>query len=365
MASNTFGKIFSLTSFGESHGSMIGGVIDGCPSGITLDFKEIQKELNRRKPGQSNLTTSRTEADEVKFLSGLVNQTTTGAPIGFVIENTNQQSNDYDHLKAGFRPSHADYTYQAKYGIRDHKGGGRSSARETSIRVVAGAIAKQILRKHNIVIQAFVSSVGNIELDTSSYLSDTNWMTSYAENDVRCPDENTSKRMRELILETKENGDTVGGKITCVCFGLPAGIGEPIFDKLSAQLAFAMMSIQATKGFEFGLGFEATKRNGSEINDPFYSDEAGQVKTKTNFSGGIQGGISNGMPVYCTVGFKPVSTIMKTQASIDASGQAIELEAKGRHDSCVVPRAVPIVEAMAALAILDLFLLSKSRKNEA
>jgi chorismate synthase len=362
MASNSIGKIFTLTSFGESHGAAIGGIIDGCPAGIEINFENIQLELNRRKPGQSKLTTSRSEDDEVQFLSGLIDGKTSGAPIGFTIQNKNQHSSDYAHLKETFRPSHADYTYTTKYGLRDYRGGGRSSARETSIRVVAGAIAKQILAQFNIEIKAFVSGVGKVDLDITNYVQSNHWIANYQENEVRCPDENISSQMSELILHTKQEGDTVGGKITCVCFGLPAGLGEPIFEKLSSQLASAMMSIQATKGFEYGLGFEASKRFGSEINDEFYAGEDGIVRTKTNNSGGIQGGISNGMPVYFTVAFKPVSTIMKTQNSLDSAGNSIQIEGKGRHDACVVPRAVPIVEAMAALSILDLFLQARTRK---
>lgn len=362
MASNTFGKIFTITSFGESHGAAIGGIIDGCPAGVLLDLELVQSELKRRKPGQSKLTTNRQEEDHVQFLSGLLDNKTTGSPIGFIIYNTNQNSSDYSHLKNSYRPNHADFTYTSKYGLRDYRGGGRSSARETTIRVVAGAIAQQVLLQLNIKIKAFVSGVGSIQIELDKYIKNNEWLEHYEENEVRCPDENASKSMRKLILETKEKGDTVGGMITCVCFGLPIGLGEPIFEKLSSQLASAMMSIQATKGFEYGLGFESSKKFGSEFNDEFYKHESGEIRTKSNNSGGIQGGISNGMPVYFTVAFKPVSTIMKPQNSVDSEGNQIQLEAKGRHDSCVVPRAVPIVEAMAAITILDLYLLAKSRR---
>jgi len=358
MASNSFGKIFTLTTFGESHGAAIGGVIDGCPAGLKIDFDLIKNNMDRRKPGQSKITSPRNEDDEVQFLSGIFEGITTGTPIGFIIENKNAYSNDYDHLKDTYRPSHADYTYQQKYGIRDYRGGGRASARETACRVVAGAIAKQILAKHNISINAFVSAIGNLNIDTEKYVSDNSWLNNYNENIVRCPDENAAVNFIELIEKTKLAGDTVGGVITCVCNNMPIGLGEPIFDKLQANLAYAMMSIQATKGFEYGAGFEAAKQNGSSLNDVFYEDENKKIKTKTNNSGGIQGGISNGMPVYFNVAFKPVATIMQQQKSIDANGNETFIDPKGRHDACVVPRAVPIVEAMCALILVDALLMN-------
>ncbi len=351
--SNSFGKIYRLSSFGESHGKAIGGVIDGVPAGITLDKKAIQNELNRRKPGQSKITTQRKEADEVIFLSGIFEGKTTGAPIGFVIENEDQRSRDYSHIKDAFRPSHADYTYQKKYGIRDYRGGGRSSARTTASIVVAGAIAKQILK--NISIRAYVNAVGDIELKKSYEELD---LRQTEKNPVRCPDPETAQKMIEKIEQTKKEGDTIGGEVTCVVKNVPVGLGEPLFDKLQARLAYAMLNIPAVKGFEYGSGFAGTKMKGSRHNDLFLTDGS----TQTNFSGGIQGGISNGMDIYFKVAFKPVATIMKKQKSIDNNGNSIEVQGKGRHDPCVVPRAVPIVENFAAMVLLDMLLLKKTNK---
>lgn len=353
MAGNSFGKIFKITTFGESHGEAIGGVIDGCPAGISIDFEAINSEMQRRKPGQSAIVTQRKEEDEVKFLSGIFEGKTTGTPIGFIIENTNQKSKDYSHIKDVYRPSHADYTYDKKYGIRDYRGGGRSSARETACRVVAGAIAKQLIKE--IKINAFVSSVGDIFIDKPYQALDFKKIES---NLVRCPDAKSAQKMEELIRETRKNGDTVGGTITCVIENVPAGLGEPIFDKLHAELGKAMLSINAVKGFEYGSGFCGAKMKGSEHNDLFNSDGS----TKSNLSGGIQGGISNGMDIYFRVAFKPVATIMQKQETIDSKGNKVIAEGKGRHDPCVVPRAVPIVEAMAALVIADFWLLNKISK---
>ncbi|MBB6680433.1 chorismate synthase [Aequorivita sp. 609] len=353
MAGNSFGKIFKITTFGESHGEAIGGVIDGCPAGISIDFEAINSEMQRRKPGQSAIVTQRKEEDEVKFLSGIFEGKTTGTPIGFIIENTNQKSKDYSHIKDVYRPSHADYTYDKKYGNRDYRGGGRSSARETACRVVAGAIAKQLIKE--IKINAFVSSVGDIFIDKPYQALDFKKIES---NLVRCPDAKSAQKMEELIRETRKNGDTVGGTITCVIENVPAGLGEPVFDKLHAELGKAMLSINAVKGFEYGSGFCGAKMKGSEHNDLFNSDGS----TKSNLSGGIQGGISNGMDIYFRVAFKPVATIMQKQETIDSKGNKVIAEGKGRHDPCVVPRAVPIVEAMAALVIADFWLLNKISK---
>lgn len=353
MAGNSFGKIFKITTFGESHGEAIGGVIDGCPAGISIDFEAINSEMQRRKPGQSAIVTQRKEEDEVKFLSGIFEGKTTGTPIGFIIENTNQKSKDYSHIKDVYRPSHADYTYDKKYEIRDYRGGGRSSARETACRVVAGAIAKQLIKE--IKINAFVSSVGDIFIDKPYQALDFKKIES---NLVRCPDAKSAQKMEELIRETRKNGDTVGGTITCVIENVPAGLGEPVFDKLHAELGKAMLSINAVKGFEYGSGFCGAKMKGSEHNDLFNSDGS----TKSNLSGGIQGGISNGMDIYFRVAFKPVATIMQKQETIDSKGNKVIAEGKGRHDPCVVPRAVPIVEAMAALVIADFWLLNKISK---
>lgn len=352
MSGNTFGKIFTLTSFGESHGEAIGGVIDGVPANFQIDLAKIQQELDRRRPGQSNLVTQRKESDTVQLLSGIFEGKTTGSPIGFIIQNENQKSADYEHVKEAFRPSHADFSYHQKYGHRDHRGGGRSSARETASRVVAGAIAKQFLDSLGIQFSTYVDQIGVVRFENDSFFE----TQLIEENAVRCPDEKTATEMAELILETRKKGDTVGGSIRCVIQGVPAGLGEPVFDKLHADLGKAMLSINAVKGFEIGSGFDSIAMNGSEHNDIFSSDGT----TKTNHSGGIQGGISNGMPISFRVAFKPVATIMQTQATIDELGNETEIEGKGRHDACVVPRAVPIVEAMAAMVILDFYLRNKS-----
>ncbi len=351
MAGNSFGNLFKLSTFGESHGEAIGGVIDGCPSGITLDFDAIQNDLNRRKPGQSKIVTQRKEPDEVRFLSGIFEGKTTGTPIGFVIENINQKSHDYSHIKDVYRPSHADYVYDQKYGHRDYRGGGRSSARETASRVVAGAIAKQML--NDVKINAYVSSVGDIFLKKPYQDLDL----SNAENNiVRCPDDTVAEQMIARIHEIRKQGDTIGGTVTCVIKNVPVGLGEPVFDKLHADLGKAMLSINAVKGFEYGSGFCGAKMKGSDHNDLFKEDGT----TKTNLSGGIQGGISNGMDIYFRVAFKPVATIMQNQETIDSKGNKAEMQGKGRHDPCVVPRAVPIVEAMAALVLADYFLINKT-----
>lgn len=348
--SNTLGNLFKLTTFGESHGKALGGIIDGCPAGIEIDFELVQNELNRRKPGQSKIVTQRKESDTVQFLSGIFEGITTGASIGFVVENENQKSNDYDHLKDTYRPSHADFVYEKKYGHRDYRGGGRTSARETVNWVVAGAIAKQIIP--TVKINAFVSSVGNISLTTNYKDLDFNLIES---NPVRCPDIITANKMEELIASVKKEGDTIGGTITCVVQNVPVGLGEPIFDKLHAELGKAMLSINAVKGFEYGSGFESAKMKGSEHNDLFNEDGT----TKTNFSGGIQGGISNGMDIYFKVAFKPVATLLQKQNVLTNKGEIIEQQGKGRHDPCVVPRAVPIVEALTAFVLVDNFLKNK------
>ncbi len=355
MAGNSFGTLFKLTTFGESHGIAIGGVIDGCPAGLKIDVDFIQKELDRRKPGQSHLTSQRKESDTVEFLSGIFEGKSTGTPIGFNIRNEDARSKDYSHLKDTYRPSHADFTYEQKYGHRDYKGGGRSSARETACRIVAGAIAKLILKEKKIEINAFVKQIGEVRLQKEFYELDL----SKTENSlVRCPDEATSQRMTEYIEEIKKQGDTIGGIIQCVIQNTPIGLGEPVFDKLPAVLSHAMLSINAVKGFEIGSGFESIRFKGSELNDVFVS-EGGQIKTKTNNSGGVQGGISNGMPIYFNVAFKPVATLMQKQNSVNNKGEEISLEGKGRHDPCVLPRAVPIVESMAALVLADFLLLSR------
>ena len=351
MAGNTFGKLFKLTTFGESHGEALGGIIDGCPAGIELNFEAIQHEMQRRKPGQSSIVTQRKEADEVQFLSGIFEGKTTGTPIGFIIPNTNQKSEDYSHIKDSYRPSHADYVYEKKYGIRDYRGGGRSSARETASRVVGGAVAKQIIPK--IKINAFVSSVGEIFIDKPYQDLDFSLTESTA---VRCPDLATAEKMETYIKEIKKQGDTVGGTVTCIIQNVPIGLGEPVFDKLHAELGKAMLSINAVKGFEFGSGFCGAKMKGSEHNDSYNADGT----TKTNLSGGIQGGISNGMDIYFRVAFKPVATLIQKQEVLTKTGELIEQQGKGRHDPCVVPRAVPIVEAMAALVVADYVLLNKA-----
>lgn len=354
---NSIGTLFRLTSFGESHGPAIGGVIDGMPAGIEVDMSFIQKELARRKPGQSNLTTARKEEDEVELLSGIFEGKTTGCPIGFLVRNTNQHSDDYEEMRNLFRPSHADFTYEQKYGIRDYRGGGRSSARETISRVVAGAFAKLALRQLGINIQAFTQQVGDIVLP-GSYLDYD--LSKTEENAVRCPDKEVAEQMSQLILKVKAEGDTVGGVISCVVKGCPIGLGEPVYDKLQAKLGAAMLSINAVKGFEYGLGFAGASSRGSEQNDIFEPDGKGGVTTRTNNSGGIQGGISNGQDIYFRVAFKPVATLLKEQETVDNHGNAAKLTARGRHDACVLPRAVPVVEAMAAIVILDAYLLNKS-----
>ena len=353
MAGNTYGKLFKLITFGESHGTALGGVIDGCPSGIKLDLEAIQNEMNRRKPGQSSIVTQRKEPDEVTFYSGIFEGQTTGTPIGFAIHNTNQKSKDYSHIKETYRPSHADYVYDKKYGIRDYRGGGRSSARETSCRVVAGAIAKQMMPE--ITFNAFVSGVGPIQLENNYQSMD---FSNIEKNPVRCPDPKVAMEMENYIKQIRKEGDTVGGIVTCVIQNVPVGLGEPVFDKLHAELGKAMLSINAVKGFEYGSGFEGSKMKGSDHNDPYNADGT----TQSNRSGGIQGGISNGMDIYFNVAFKPVATIMQKQETITKDGQKVEMQGKGRHDPCVVPRAVPIVEAMAALVLADFFLLNRSVK---
>ena len=356
---NTFGTLFTLTSFGESHGAAIGGVVDGMPSGIAVDMDFVRNEMRRRRPGQSAVTTGRQEPDEVEFLSGIFEGRTTGTPIGFIIRNTNQHSNDYDNLREVLRPSHADYTYWQKYGVRDHRGGGRSSARETAARCVAGALAKLALRELGINIQAYTSQVGHIALDNDY----TKYDLSLTEtNIVRCPDSEKACEMEELILQVKSEGDTIGGIVTCVITGCPVGLGEPVFGKLHAALGNAMLSINACKGFDYGRGFDGIAERGSEQNDQFaYTDEG--FTTATNRSGGIQGGISNGQPIYFRAAFKPVATQLGEQTTLDIHGNEQTLKAKGRHDPCVVPRAVPIVEAMAAITILDHYLQYKANKK--
>ncbi len=355
---NTFGNIFTLTSFGESHGAAIGGVVDGFPAGIDIDVDFIQNELKRRRPGQSRITTSRNEPDTVEFLSGIFEGKSTGCPIGFIVRNTNQHSADYDNMRNLFRPSHADYTYTAKYGIRDHRGGGRSSARITISRCVAGALAKLALKKIGVSVCAYTSQVGNIKLEADYRKYD---LTKVEDNIVRCPDAEKARAMETLISEVKKQGDTIGGTITAVIKGCPAGVGEPEFDKLHAALGYAMLGINAAKGIEFGMGFDGISRLGSEMNDVFVN-ENGRVTTKTNNSGGIQGGISNGNDIYFRIAFKPVATLLKPQNTIDKDGDSTVLEAKGRHDPCVLPRAVPIVEAMAAMVILDNWLINRSSR---
>lgn len=353
MAGNTFGIFFKLTTFGESHGEAMGGVIDGCPAGVSIDLDAIENQMMRRRPGQSAIVTQRKEADTVRFLSGIFEGKTTGSPIGFIIENTNQKSADYTHIKDSYRPSHADYTFDKKYGHRDYRGGGRSSARETACRVAAGAIASQLLSA--IAITGYVSSVGDLTLEKPYQELDFNTVDS---NVVRCPDAEMASKMIAKIKEVKKQGDTIGGIITCVIQNVPVGLGEPVFDKLHAQLGKAMLSINAVKGFEFGSGFKGATMNGSEHNDLFNQDGT----TKSNLSGGVQGGISNGMDIYFRVAFKPVATIMQKQQTINSKGEKVEMQGKGRHDPCVVPRAVPIVEAMAALTIADFWLANKLSK---
>lgn len=358
MYNNTFGNLFRLTSFGESHGKAIGGVIDGFPAGIVIDMDFIQQELNRRRPGQSAITTTRKEADEVEFLSGIYEGVSTGCPIGFAVWNTNQHSNDYDNMKDVYRPSHADYTYTEKYGIRDHRGGGRSSARETIARVVAGALAKLALRQLGIQITAFTSQVGPYILEKDYTQYD---LTRIEENSVRCPDQELAAKMADYIYKIKGEGNTIGGVISCVIKGCPIGLGQPVFGKLHAALGNAMLSINAVKGFEYGQGFGSMEQKGSEQNDIFYN-ENGKIALRTNRSGGIQGGISNGEDIYFRVAFKPVATVLMEQPTVDRLGNETILKARGRHDPCVLPRAVPIVEAMAAMTILDYYLLNKTTR---
>ncbi|MCS4238046.1 chorismate synthase [Myroides gitamensis] len=354
MNGNTFGNYFSLTTFGESHGEALGGIIDGCPAGVVLDMRAIQQEMDRRKPGQSTLVTQRKEADEVRFLSGIFEGITTGTPIGFTIENTNSKSKDYEHIKHAYRPSHADYVYDQKYGIRDYRGGGRSSARETACRVVGGAIAKQILAPMQIT--AYVSAVGDIRVEQPYTALDFNEIES---NAVRCPDPKVAQAMEELIRQVKKEGDSVGGVITCVIQQVPVGLGAPVFDKLDAALAKAMLSINAVKGVEFGSGFAGTQLRGSQHNDILLPNGI----TATNNAGGIVGGISNGMDIFFNVAFKPTATIMRDQPSINAANEVVTVEGKGRHDACVLPRAVPIVESMAALVLLDMLIEQYGRQG--
>ena len=353
MAGNSFGNLFRLTTFGESHGEAIGGIIDGCPAGLEVDLEQIQAEMDRRKPGQSAIVTQRKESDTVKFLSGIFEGRTTGTPIGFVIENADQKSKDYSHIKDVYRPSHADYTYDQKYGTRDYRGGGRSSARETACRVAAGAIAKQLLQ--DIKITAYTSAVGEIKLQKQFEELD---LLEIEKNPVRCPDPETASKMEVFIKEIRSQGDTVGGVVECVISNVPVGLGEPVFDKLHAKLGAAMLSINAVKGFEYGSGFAGAIMKGSQHNDLFNPDGS----TKTNHSGGIQGGISNGMNIVFRVAFKPVATLIQKQQTINKAGEEVEMQGKGRHDPCVVPRAIPIVEAMAALVLADYYLLNKTSR---
>lgn len=356
---STYGKIFKIATFGESHGVGIGVVIEGCPAGVTFDPEFIQSELTRRKPGQSRITTQRKEADEFEVLSGVFEGKTTGTPIALVIRNEDQRSKDYSHIAAQFRPSHADYTYQVKYGVRDYRGGGRSSARETAARVAAGALAKLMLAELGISIQAYVSQVGTMKLEKSYHELD---LSETESNAVRCPDPEMAQQMFDYIDSIRKQGDSIGGVVNCVVKGAPAGWGEPVFDKLHAELGKAMLSINAVKGFEYGSGFDGVLLPGSQHNDAFYTDENGGVHTRTNHSGGIQGGISNGEDIYFRTAFKPVATIMQDQESIDQFGNVAVVQGKGRHDPCVVPRAVPIVEAMAALVLADFYLRNRASK---
>jgi chorismate synthase len=352
MSSNSFGRIFRLTTFGESHGAAIGGIVDGVPANIPIDLELIQQELDRRKPGQSNIVTQRKESDTVQILSGIFDGKTTGAPIGFLIPNENQKAKDYDHIKDVYRPSHADFVYDKKYGHRDHRGGGRSSARETACRVVGGAIAKQILSTKNIEINAYVDQVGDIKIPVNATFE----LEKFELNKVRCPHSETALKMEQRIKEVRSQGNTIGGAISCVVKYMPVGVGAPIYAKLSSELGAAMLSINAVKGFEIGSGFSAISMLGSQHNDIFISE----TETQSNFSGGVQGGISNGQPIQFRVAFKPVATVMQSQDSINSKGEKVVVDGKGRHDPCVVPRAVPIVEAMCAMVILDQILLAKT-----
>ncbi|HEX7366142.1 MAG TPA: chorismate synthase [Pelobium sp.] len=359
MAGNSFGQIFRITTFGESHGAAIGVIIDGCPSNIDVDLDFIQQELDKRKPGQSKITTQRKESDTCQILSGVFEGKTTGTPIAIIIPNEDQKSKDYDHNKDTFRPSHADFTYQSKYGIRDHRGGGRSSARETAARVAAGALAKLFLKQLGIDVVAHVSSVGFIDAPLIEFNDADAFVNLRESNIVRCADAKTAEEMIHLIDGVRKDGDTIGGKVTCFIKNCPVGLGEPVFDKLHADLGKAMLSINAVHGFDYGSGFDGSTMRGSEHNDVFLKSENGKVITKTNFSGGVQGGISNGMDINFRVAFKPVATIMTNQETVNAAGEAAEIKGKGRHDPCVVPRAVAIVEAMAALVIADHYLRNK------
>lgn len=355
---NSFGRIFRISTFGESHGLGLGAVVEGCPAGLIIDEDFIRSEMQRRKPGQSKITTQRKEEDEFQILSGVFEGKSTGTPIGLVIMNTDQKSKDYSHIADKFRPSHADFTYFEKYGVRDYRGGGRSSARETAARVAAGAIAKLFLKHHGITVQAYVSQVGGLRLAKAYQEMD---LAKTEDNIVRCPDPETADQMIELIDQVRKDRDTIGGIVSCVVRGTPVGLGEPVFDRLHADLGKAMLSINAVKGFEYGSGFEGVKMRGSEHNDAFYQ-EGDRVRTRTNHSGGIQGGISNGEDIYFNVAFKPVATIMQDQESVSESGESVVVSGKGRHDPCVVPRAVPIVEAMAALVLADHLLISRTNK---
>ncbi|HBF88673.1 MAG TPA: chorismate synthase [Bacteroidales bacterium] len=357
MSGNTFGTIFKITSFGESHGTAIGGVIDGCPAGIKLNFDFIQSELNRRKPSQSFYTSHRNEEEKVEFLSGIFEDITTGTPIAYLIKNSDVKSGDYESIKTTYRPSHADFVYDAKYGIRDYRGGGRSSARETASRVVGGAIAKHFLQKHNISIMAYVCQIGNIKLE--KHYSEID-LSTIEKSEVKCPDIEISNKMIDLLHEVHKSFDSIGGVITCVIKNVPAGLGEPVFDKLTAQLAKAMMSINASRGVSFGEGFYSAQMKGSEHNDEFIIRD-NKIRTKTNHSGGIQGGISNGEDIYFNIAFKPTATIFKEQNTVNTNKEETTIKPKGRHDVCFVPRAVPIVEAMAAITITDFFLIQKGK----
>ncbi|WP_116106924.1 chorismate synthase [Lewinella sp. IMCC34191] len=359
MSGNTHGTLFRVTTFGESHGVGLGVTIDGCPAGLTLDLDAIQSEMARRRPGQSKIVTQRKEGDTVEILSGIFEGKTTGTPIGIVIYNQDQRSKDYSHIQDKYRPSHADYTFSAKYGNRDYRGGGRSSARETAARVAAGAVARQLLGGMGITIQSYVDQVGHIQTGKTHDELDLGLIDS---NDVRCPDPNTAAEMEKKILEVRKDGDTIGGIVKCVIKGVPAGWGEPVFDKLHADLGKAILSINACKGFEYGSGFAGVSMRGSEHNDAFYTDDDGRTRTRTNRSGGIQGGISNGEDIYFRAAFKPVATIVSDQDSINEAGQSVTVTGKGRHDPCVLPRAVPIVDAMAALVLADHCLRARANR---
>lgn len=358
MAGNSFGKLFTLTSFGESHGEALGGVVDGCPAGLEIDVQAIQRELERRRPGQSKIATPRNEADKVEILSGVFEGVTTGMPIAFIVRNENQRSKDYSNIKDVFRPSHADFTWFSKYGIRDYRGGGRSSAREHIARVVGGAIAKQVLARYGVLVTAYTTRIGDIYFDDYDFIPKS---VDIEQSIVRCPNEEVSDRMVELIEECRADRDSIGGVVKCCITGVPVGLGEPVFDRCQALLAHAMLSINAAKGFEYGEGFKAVSMRGSEHNDPFI-DGNGTVRTFTNHSGGIQGGVTNGETIFFNVAFKPVATIAREQSSVNTAGEAVKFTAQGRHDPCVVPRAVPVVEAMAAMVILDLLLQSRANK---